>query len=293
LVPVPPTVAITSSGGLTNQGTQTIAGTVTTTKAAAGSTVTLYDNGAQIGTATVGSHGSWSASVTLSGDGSHELTASNKDAAGNTGTSKAVTYTLDTVAPTVAITSKGVLTTQAKQTIVGTVTTTEAAAGSTVMLYDNGTKIGTASVGSKGAWSASVTLSGYGAHKLTASNTDAAGNKGTSSAVAFRFGVTVQQFLANKAALDAGSAIVIVDKAANVFAALDKVSADAHVSSIALTDAGTPAFTLTAAKALNNAAALGKERKHFRSPTIRPRPSSQPARRTKPSPSPRTLARTP
>ena len=246
------------SGGLTNKATQTIAGTVKTTEAAAGSTVTLYDNGTKIGTATVGSTGSWSASVTLSGDGSHKLTAANTDAAGNTGTSAAVGYTLDTVAPTVAITSVGGLTNKATQTIAGTVKTTEAAAGSTVTLYDNGTKIGTATVGSTGSWSASVTLSGDGSHKLTASNTDAAGNTGTSSALSFTLAQTVKQFLANQAALDAGGAIVIADTAANVSAALDQVSVDAHVSSIILTDAGTPALTLTAVRALNDATALLK-----------------------------------
>ena len=93
----------------------------------------------------------------------HSLRRQDTDAAGNTGTSAAVAYTLDTVAPTVAITSSGGLTNQATQTIAGTVKTTEAAAGSTVTLYDNGTKIGTATVDSNGSWSASVTLSGDGA----------------------------------------------------------------------------------------------------------------------------------
>ena len=180
----PPTVSITSPGGLTNQATQTISGTVSTTEAAAGSTVTILDNGTQIATATAGADGAWSTSVTLTGDGSHSLTAKDTDAAGNTGTSAAVAYTLDTVPPTVTITSAGGLTNQATQTITGMVTAGEAAIGSTVTLFDNGTQIGTAVVDSNGSWSANVTLSS-GANSLLATDTDAAGNSGTSNAVAY------------------------------------------------------------------------------------------------------------
>src|SRR5208283_2097647 len=176
-----PTVAITTAGVTTNQAAQTISGTVTTTEAAAGSTVTLYDNGTQIGTASL-SNGAWSTTVTLS-EGSNSITAKDTDAAGNTGTSGAAAFTLDTQAPTVAITTAGVTTNQAAQTISGTVTTTEAAAGSTVTLYDNGTQIGTASL-SNGAWSTTVTLS-EGSNSITAKDTDAAGNTGTSGAAAF------------------------------------------------------------------------------------------------------------
>src|SRR6185437_15262838 len=84
--------------GATNQAVQTIAGTVDA--ADAGSTVTLFDNGSTtaLGTATVGSNGSWSSTVTLSGNGSHSIVAKDTDAAGNTGSSSAVVYTL-TVTP--------------------------------------------------------------------------------------------------------------------------------------------------------------------------------------------------
>ena len=51
-----PTVAISTVGGQTNQATQTITGKVTETteSVVAGTTVTIFDNGQQIGTATVG-----------------------------------------------------------------------------------------------------------------------------------------------------------------------------------------------------------------------------------------------
>lgn len=52
--------------------------------------------------------------------------------------------------------------------------------------------------------------------------------------------------------------IAISDTAANVAANLAALNADAHVTSIALTDAGTPALTLTVAQALTDTTALGK-----------------------------------
>ncbi len=77
-------------------------------EAAAGSTVTLFDTfnsvTTQIGTATVVG-GAWSATVTLPGNGTHSIVAQDTDAAGNTGASSPVVFTLATVAPTIAITS--------------------------------------------------------------------------------------------------------------------------------------------------------------------------------------------
>ena len=76
----------------------------------------------QIGTATVGSGGVWTTTVTLSGDGAHSIVAQDTDAAGNTGTSPAVVFTLDTLAPTVAISTAAETSSVATQTISGTVT---------------------------------------------------------------------------------------------------------------------------------------------------------------------------
>jgi len=89
----PPTVTIFNSGGPTNHPTQTISGTVTDAEVPVGSTVTLFDNGTPIGTALV-TGGSWSKTVTLSGDGPHNIMAQNTDAAGNVG-SGTVVFALD------------------------------------------------------------------------------------------------------------------------------------------------------------------------------------------------------
>ena len=74
---------------------QTISGTVTDAAATPGAIVTLYDNGVLIGTTTVDANGSWSTIVTLSGNGTHSIVATDTDAAGNTGTSSPVVFTLN------------------------------------------------------------------------------------------------------------------------------------------------------------------------------------------------------
>ena len=88
-----------AQASVTNQATQTISGTVSSTEATPGATIYLYDNGSTtaIGSATVGSGGAWSTSVTLSGSGTHSIVAKNTDIAGNTGTSFPVTFNLTIV----------------------------------------------------------------------------------------------------------------------------------------------------------------------------------------------------
>ena len=94
------TVAISSAGGLTNQASQTISGT-----SRAGASIQLFDGSTAIGTpVTADSSGAWSKAVTLSGQGAHNITAT-ASSGGSSATSSAVGYTLDSVAPAVAITS--------------------------------------------------------------------------------------------------------------------------------------------------------------------------------------------
>ena len=165
---------------------------MTAGEAPVGTTVILSDtvNGvtSQIGTAVVGNDGKWTTQITLQGDGQHLILATDIDAAGNVGVSSQVLLTLDTAPPTVTINTQGTTTNQATQTISGTVTTTEAAAGGTVTLFDtvNGvkTQIGTATLNG-GNWSTSVVLSGDGVHDIVAEDTDAAGNTTSSTPVVF------------------------------------------------------------------------------------------------------------
>jgi hypothetical protein len=65
----------------------------------AGSTMTIYDNGKQIGTTTVDAKGSWSFTPPPIANG-HTITTTATDAAGNTSpASAAVSFVVDTVAP--------------------------------------------------------------------------------------------------------------------------------------------------------------------------------------------------
>ena len=76
--------------------------------------------------------------------------ASQTDSFGNTGTAS-LSFTLDTTAPVVAITSPGGPTNQASQTITGTVDVADA--GATVTLFDGTTAVGSAIVQPNGSWS--------------------------------------------------------------------------------------------------------------------------------------------
>ncbi len=203
---IPTTVAITSPvtvGNIINQSALStgfiISGTATAgASPASGQTVTVaivdsMNIVKETFTTTV-SNGTWSVNVTAAqaqalADGSYSITAVVKDSVGNTLTAANQTVAVFTVAPTVSVSTHGTATNQPTQTISGTVTTTEAAAGTTVSLYDtvNGAKaqIGAATIDSNGNWTSSVTLSGNGTHSIVAQDIDAVGNVGTSAPVVF------------------------------------------------------------------------------------------------------------
>ena len=97
-----PVVAFTSLGGSTNQATQIVNGTVNTAvdPKAIGSAVSVFEGNTVVGTGTVGANGFFSANVTFPNDnGTNVLTASDTDAAGNTGvTSQPLTFNVNTTA---------------------------------------------------------------------------------------------------------------------------------------------------------------------------------------------------
>ena len=168
-----PTVSITSAGGSTNQVVQTITGTVDV--AAIGTTVTLFDNGGTtpLGTAVVQNDGSWSTSVTLSGNGTHSIVAKDTDAAGNTGTSSAVIYTLSTVGPTV---TEG-LTIDTGSSASDRITSNDALTGTAdantlVTLKEGAVVLGTTTTNGAGVWSFTPAGLSDGLHTIVASQTD-------------------------------------------------------------------------------------------------------------------------
>ncbi len=201
-----PTVLIGTTGTTTNQASQTIAGTVAATEAAAGSTVTLFDTvnsvTTQIGTATVVG-GAWSTTVTLPGNGTHSIVAQDTDAAGNIGSSTPVLFTLTTAAPTIAITAPvagdniiNKAEAAAGVTIIGTATTGSGGAAvngqtATITIVDSSNAVKdtyTATV-TGGAWSVNVTAAqaqglADGSYSIKANVSDAAGNAATTASQA-------------------------------------------------------------------------------------------------------------
>jgi hypothetical protein len=164
-------IAITSTDGLINDSTPLITGIANTSSA--GQTVTLFEGATARGTAVVQNNGTWSIeSNTVANDGAHTYTA---QLGGNA--SNSVTLTIDTVAPTVAITST--TGTGFAPTVAGTASVADI--GRAVTIFDGSTAVGTGTVGAGGAFSVGAILTGTGTHTLTASVTDLAGNVGAST----------------------------------------------------------------------------------------------------------------
>ena len=152
--------------------------------------VILYDGTTQIGidTNTVTSYSVTSSPLT---DGSHTLTATATDIAGNLGpASGGTTITIDTVAPVVAapstpaltlasdtgISSTDGITKDARPTFTGT-----AADGIIVALYDGTNATGTEVTATGGVYTATTAMLADGSHSITAAAADVAGNVGPSS----------------------------------------------------------------------------------------------------------------
>jgi hypothetical protein len=106
-----------------------------------------------------------------------------------TSTAPSTPVAAPTAAPKLTITSVGATTSQASQTITGTVDLADA--GSTVNILDGTTKIGSAKAAADGTWSTKVTLANQGANVLTATDTNSGGT-GVSNAVTFSLTAPVQ-----------------------------------------------------------------------------------------------------
>ena len=190
--PSAPTIASfsTDSGAvgdhITNDSTLTLTGT-----AEANATVKVFDGATLLGSAVANGSGAWSYTTAALANGAHNLTATATDAAGNTGAaSAAMSVTIDTTAPaapTIASfsTDSGTvgdgITNDTTLTLTGT-----AEANATVKVFDGATLLGSAVANGSGAWSYTTAALANGAHNLTATATDAAGNTGAASCGAER-----------------------------------------------------------------------------------------------------------
>ncbi|MGU3525153.1 BapA/Bap/LapF family large adhesin [Enterobacteriaceae bacterium C23F] len=181
----------------TNDNTPTLKGT-----GSAGSTVHIFENGHQIGTAVVGANGTWSFTISPAlSEGTHSFTAIAYNIKGHSIESSHFTLTVDTVAPDApqltAVTDDvgsitgslhaGSVTDDAKPTFTG-----KGEVGDTVKIYDGQTLLGTTTVDSSGNWSftPSQPLSET-SHTITITQTDKAGNvSGTTTVPTFTVDVT-------------------------------------------------------------------------------------------------------
>lgn len=226
--PVAPTIATVgdnvgvvvgnlTSGQATDDDRPTLNGS-----AEANTTVTVYDNGAAIGTALVDNNGGWSFTPgTALSNGSHALTVTTTDAAGNVSPpSGAFNMIVDTLAPSAPVVIQafddvgpvtgalvnGQTTNDTQPALSGT-----AEANSIVKIYDNGTLIGTVNASGTGTWGFTPgTALPDGLHVFTATSSDAAGNLGTLSAT---FTLTIDSAAPNTPLLTS----VVDDVAGGVF----------------------------------------------------------------------------
>ena len=162
------------------------------TDAEAGQIVTVTLNGKNH-TATVGSDGTWSVTLSASevqamANGEHTLTANVSDKAGN-GASTTADFTVDTAAPVVTINTVAgddiLNTSEQGQAQIISGQANGAAAGDVVTVTVGG-KTFTGVVQADGSWSVGVPASvigalGEGSHSISVSVTDAAGNTGSAT----------------------------------------------------------------------------------------------------------------
>jgi hypothetical protein len=181
--PAPPDLAAASDSGvsntdnLTNDNTPTFTGT-----AEAGSTVKIFSDGAQVGTGPA-TGGAYSITTSALSNGAHSITATATDAAGNVSPpSGALSVTIDTTRPTVAITSP-----MSGDEVSGTITVTADASDnvgvvSVQFFVDTTTLIGEDTTNHFSVtWDTTKFVNG--SHALTAVARDAAGNQTTSASV--------------------------------------------------------------------------------------------------------------
>jgi len=193
-------LGVSDSDGVTKATTPTITGS-----ADAGSMVTVFDGATQIGTA-VATGGSWSFVAPALSNGTHAITATATDAAGNvSGSSTSLSVTIDTVSPSapgapdlVAGSDSGSsdtdnMTNVTTPTFVGTVE-----ANASVELFAGQVPLGTTTADGGGSWSLTTAALGEGVHQISARQTDLAGNiSAASSALTLTIDTSVGLVTAN------------------------------------------------------------------------------------------------
>jgi Tol biopolymer transport system component len=167
-----------TTDNITNVTTPTFSGT-----AVASSTVTIFSDGVAVGSGVATAGGNYSITTSALAQGTRSITAKATDIAGNVSlASAALSVTIDTAAPAPSapdltaasddgISSTDNITSRTTPTFAGT-----AEANSTVTLFDGTTPVGSAAADGLGNWSITASTLTEGAHSITATATDIAGN---------------------------------------------------------------------------------------------------------------------
>lgn len=182
------TILSPSSGAYVSNSKQPVVFTVTDETDGSGvdlSTLVVKQDGAAVASSALASTAiangyqvTYTPASALS-DGSHTVTVDCKDHDGNAAAKKSTTYTVDTVPPTLNITSptEGYIANKAALTVAGT-TNDATSSPVTVKVKLNGADQGGVTVGAGGAFSKTVTLA-EGANTIVITATDAAGKVST------------------------------------------------------------------------------------------------------------------
>jgi large repetitive protein len=199
----PSKAVITSVGGAIGGGTANSTKPIITGTADAGTVINIYDGVRLIGSAAVAANGTWSFTPPVElKSATHAFTAISIDSQGNWGGSSdpmsvlirstapaapIIIGLIDSVGPVQGVIASGATTDDPRPALTGT-----GKAGDVIKLYDNGTQIGSATVGADGKWSVKPTADlAKGNHDLYATETGTGGTSGASAHTTFKFDATV------------------------------------------------------------------------------------------------------
>ena len=164
---------VSSTDNITKVATPTFTGT-----AEAGSTVTLYDGTAVIGTG-IATGGKWTIAASTLTNGSHSITGTATDVAGNVSASSGkLAVTIDTAAPRAPV-----FTGLAGNSLIATLSG-KGDAGTTISILNGTSSVGNATVNAQGNWSWTFISLSTATRTLTAVASNLAGNKSLAGGLA-------------------------------------------------------------------------------------------------------------
>ena len=241
-----PTLATPTINGYASSGTAkdgvTLAGT-----AAADSTILVFDNAVQIGTATASASGAWSFTTGTLASGTNAFTSLAVDAAGDvSGISTTLNASISTtasVAPVaVPIIDDYAIVNSDQVALTGT-----AAANTTVNVFDGTTLLGTTSANASGVWSFTTSALANGSYTFTTTATDAAGDTSAPSnsvVPTIEPPPTVVSIANSGAGITNGSGVVNTGATVTLtFTMSEAVTVTGGTPTLTLNDGGTAIYT--------------------------------------------------